>query len=657
MTVNLSALAGAGQQFFDNNGNPLTGGKLYSYAAGTTTPQATYTSVSGATAHTNPIILDSAGRVATGEIWVTAGQNYKFVLKTSTETTLATWDNITGINGTGIATNAEFVAYDPPFTNAVATNVEAKLAQTVSVKDFGAVGNGVANDTAAIQAALDISANVFIPAGTYKCTAALNVTVIGQVISGAGRDLTFLDFTSSEINGLNMNGCENARPENFTLLGTCNADTDTNAGINVISWARGTASNMRVTGFSRGITWENATRGWMLGMLDMYFYNNRMAGALLYGNAHACSFRGGEVAQGKYGIVIGRLNADGSINDDASANFGGAFSAHGTIIEGQKDYMVVIGNNQLAATFSGCYIETSSVVAPQAFFKIGSKFKNDGVTPATGYPKGVSITGSMLYKADVTPNFAAVKLEALLGGSFTGNVIASAGPAIDFIDTSELRFSYGVNSVGNDLSGGGNYVAGISDAVQIGNREYPVTNSATGYLKKFFGWSGTAWEATMTIPSTSTRGPTFDKQPIFTGGLKLENAAAADTTSMNYYETGTFTPTVLGSSTAGTATYPTQSGRYTRLGDRVLFDIELSYNTGTGTGNLQIDGLPFTTNGSKPSILSVSTSNLTYSDTLVASTLTNTTKIALYSMVSAGASSAVAYDAAAVISISGHYEV
>ena len=71
MTVNLSALAGAGQQFFDNNGNPLSGGKLYTYAAGTTTPKTTYTSITGLTAHTNPIVLDSAGRVATGEIWLT----------------------------------------------------------------------------------------------------------------------------------------------------------------------------------------------------------------------------------------------------------------------------------------------------------------------------------------------------------------------------------------------------------------------------------------------------------------------------------------------------------------------------------------------------------------------------------------------------------
>ena len=82
MTVNLSMFAGVGAQLFDDNGVPLSGGKLYSYAAGTTTPQATYTTSVGNVAHTNPIILDSAGRVPSGgEVWLTDNVNYKFVVK------------------------------------------------------------------------------------------------------------------------------------------------------------------------------------------------------------------------------------------------------------------------------------------------------------------------------------------------------------------------------------------------------------------------------------------------------------------------------------------------------------------------------------------------------------------------------------------------
>lgn len=96
MAVFLSPVGGVAAQFFDNNGVILSGGKLYTYAAGTTTPKATYTSSSGGTAHTNPIILNSAGRVPGGEIWLLAS-SYKFSLYTSTDVLIGTYDNILGI--------------------------------------------------------------------------------------------------------------------------------------------------------------------------------------------------------------------------------------------------------------------------------------------------------------------------------------------------------------------------------------------------------------------------------------------------------------------------------------------------------------------------------------------------------------------------------
>ena len=101
MTVTLSPLAGAGWQFFDDNGDPLTGGLIYTYAAGTTTPEPTYTDNIGNVANTNPIVLDAAGRVAS-EVWLTTGVNYKFVLKTSTGITIGTYDNISGVPAASI---------------------------------------------------------------------------------------------------------------------------------------------------------------------------------------------------------------------------------------------------------------------------------------------------------------------------------------------------------------------------------------------------------------------------------------------------------------------------------------------------------------------------------------------------------------------------
>lgn len=96
MAVFLSPVGGAGAQFFDNSGYPLTGGKLYTYAAGTTTLQTTYTTSAGNVTRTNPIVLDAAGRVpSSGEIWLTS-QAYKFVLYTSTDVLIATYDDIVG---------------------------------------------------------------------------------------------------------------------------------------------------------------------------------------------------------------------------------------------------------------------------------------------------------------------------------------------------------------------------------------------------------------------------------------------------------------------------------------------------------------------------------------------------------------------------------
>lgn len=123
MAFNLSAFAGAGAQFFNDSGVPLSGGLLYSYAAGTTTPATTWTTNSGAVANTNPIVLDSAGRTP-NEIWITGGVDYKFILKTSAGVTVGTYDDIPSFNDftdfnnliTVTGTNSLIGTSVPPYT-------------------------------------------------------------------------------------------------------------------------------------------------------------------------------------------------------------------------------------------------------------------------------------------------------------------------------------------------------------------------------------------------------------------------------------------------------------------------------------------------------------------------------------------------------------
>ena len=141
MAVNLSPVGGAAAQFFDNSGNVLTGGKLYTYSAGTTTPAVTYTTNSGITANSNPIVLDAAGRVAnSGEIWLTDGISYKFVLKDANDVLIATWDNIIGIN-------SNFVVYATQNETQTATQAQkvftlAHIVYTVASETLQVYVNG-----------------------------------------------------------------------------------------------------------------------------------------------------------------------------------------------------------------------------------------------------------------------------------------------------------------------------------------------------------------------------------------------------------------------------------------------------------------------------------------------------------------------------------
>ena len=74
------------------------------------------------------------------------------------------------------------------------------------------------------------------------------------------------------------------------------------------------------------------------------------------------------------------------------------------------------------------------------------------------------------------------------------------------------------------------------------------------------------------------------------------NTPAAGMTSqlLNWYEEGTWTPTIIGSSTAGTGTYSLQEGTYTRIGRQVTVTAAITWSAHTGSGVLRVSGLPFT---------------------------------------------------------------
>ena len=185
-------------QFFDAAGVPLVGGKLYSYQAGTTTPLATYTSQNGVTPNTNPIILDSRGEA---NVWLGSAP-YKLALYTATDVLVWTVDNISSSDALVLAALAQpsgssLVGYLPAGAGAVATTVQSKLRESVSVKDFGAVGDGVTNDAAAIQAAIDHAAG--LGGGVVICSdgATYYMTALPVVKAGVLLDMQRATFNAT----------------------------------------------------------------------------------------------------------------------------------------------------------------------------------------------------------------------------------------------------------------------------------------------------------------------------------------------------------------------------------------------------------------------------------------------------------------------------
>jgi hypothetical protein len=230
MAVNLSPVGGVAAQFFTNTGAVLTGGKLYTYLAGTTTPTATYTTSAGSVAWTNPIVLDAAGRVSgSGEIWVTAGVSYKFVLKDSNDVLIATYDNVASLE-------AGNITYTAPYTGAVSTTIEAKLSETVSITDFGASPSSSAvTNTAAIQAAMTASTSVMVPEGTFAVN---SITVPANItLFGSSRNGSVLTTTGSNV--LNIDTIDNVTVDSLTLT-----STGTSYGNTV--FVHGAASQIRI---------------------------------------------------------------------------------------------------------------------------------------------------------------------------------------------------------------------------------------------------------------------------------------------------------------------------------------------------------------------------------------------------------------------------
>jgi len=124
------------QQWFDNNGNPLAGGKLYFYLAGTETPSPVYADQFLLTALPNPLVLDAAGRAPQHYL---DALSYKEVLKNANDVTIWTADNVTSpaaLRNTTAVISVTGPQHDVAVPSGIVTFIEFRNSSLVTIDGF-----------------------------------------------------------------------------------------------------------------------------------------------------------------------------------------------------------------------------------------------------------------------------------------------------------------------------------------------------------------------------------------------------------------------------------------------------------------------------------------------------------------------------------------
>lgn len=217
--VTLSYPSAFHHQFLDLNGKPLTGGKLYTYSAGTSTPVPTYKTIgdtSSTNTNTNPIILDNAGMAY---IVIETDKAYKFVLFDKNDAKIAEWDNVTGNIGGGGGSSEDIVVVGTPneidvsgsvtqgvkrYVISLSNSVKSTILYLVGLytnvlNSLGNKADKVQGATAGNLAALDASGNLTDSGSKVADFKTKQTPVTDPSASGAG--LEFIDSVSQDANG------------------------------------------------------------------------------------------------------------------------------------------------------------------------------------------------------------------------------------------------------------------------------------------------------------------------------------------------------------------------------------------------------------------------------------------------------------------------
>jgi hypothetical protein len=340
-------------QFIGANGAPLVGGKVYTYQAGTTSPQVTYTDSTGSSANTNPIILDSRGEA---NIWL-GEATYKFKLTDANDVEIWTVDYI----------SAPTTAVSPVLTGNVTISTDSsgpalKITQT---------GTG---DVLRVQDSVDpdltpfvINAAGLVGLGTVAPAEALDIDNNGRIqfsANGTPRTVISADATNSTVD---------VRDARNLVLRVNGGDRLTIASTGMTSLANG----LTVSASGAAITGNSSVTGTFTS-----------SGALTVSSGGATISAGGLTVSAGGAAITGNSSVTGTlgVSSTLTASNGLTVSAGGAAITGNSSVTGTLGVSSTLTASNGLTVSAGGAGIT------GTLTANSGVSVPSG---GVNVTGTV----------------------------------------------------------------------------------------------------------------------------------------------------------------------------------------------------------------------------------------------------------------------
>lgn len=602
------------------------------------------------------------------------------------------------VSNAGVVTANSFVGLNGSSVTATgsttARTLANRFADVVNVKDFGAVGDGVADDTSEIQSAIDANPGkaIYFPAGNYKVTSQIRIKRAWTSLIADATGIATLQFAADTTNAaiLVRSDLDPTFPSIFSVnilnIRLVKTATNTVASIGIeLDRADSTRFiNSEVAGFATALK--------ISGGRNNYFSDLRLAA---FGIATPIS-----------GTSIVEITS--STFSGGSTGFTQMFD--NCIIGGdfKVDYVVsILGNDY--CSFANCYIASSNIALVRINGEAGNVYDNwfdhcyfDGAESYSNNPTPLGIwiqENSPSTNANALQNFTDCSFGQLDSAIFIDeesvfqvgfsdcrftniyeNVIACSSNDVDLringctfrrvcsqlpnkqiisiVDASSLTISSNIFQFESGTTPPAN-----TTIIQLGGSMAASSVSIIGNV--FTSWSANVTDyinGGATISELVIEGNASNASINTIVGNIIGNRENSNVLALDWYEERTFLPTITFGGGSTGVSYGTRTGNWTRIGNRVNFDIYIQLSSkGSSAGSVEIGTLPFAINANNATAFSVRALSMgaTVGDTNLDSSKSTSTTVRVNKMVSG--SSVVMTDAdftnSSIISISGVYFV